>query len=1450
MPLPGGASDKYGNRYEGKWTAYCIAQVMAEEADSIRIEPPGPDGDGCEFTLYKGNIVEYHQVKRQHARPGEWTIPELARNGVLGYAFTKTRDPGSHYVFVSTVGAGLLVGLTDDARRAESLSEFKGQFLKGAKTNTWSELLREWEGPIQRELNTVQSIPSEMPESARCRIVYERLKRVRFRAIDEDSLVELVDTKLRALVRTDAPVIREALCAMALDRIHETLHGDAIWSHIESRGHARVDYAKDASVVAALIELNARYESMIRGIGAGITVPREETATLGDILSGVGEKTSALVSGTAGVGKTCVLGQVIHQLRAEDVPHLYFRVDRLEPTDLPRNVAVQLGLPSTPAEVLAGVAHGRPCVLVIDQLDAVSLVSGRNPEFFHCVHEIIRQALAFPNMRLLMACRRFDLQKDNRLRELVAEHGVAQEVNVQPFTVEGVKGVLEELGCNPSQYGERQVELLRLPLHLALFAELIQQPRETPLTFATSVDLFSAYWDMKRMGVRSRMAPDRDQWIEVLDRLCDRMTKNQTLFVKERDILDEFERTVRTMESEHVLVLDRNRVGFFHEGFFDYVFARRFLAKGGDIARYLKDGEQDLFKRAPMRQILLHAHTEDHAGFVTELRRVVLDPTLRFHLRRGAMEVATRIDHASPELWRLFEEMLATTDAVLVREVWRVLLAAPSWLPFLHGKGLVAAWLASHDQEQRRRAVILVRNRIKKCPGDCVDLLSPYVGVSEEWNRDILHTVWHRSLRTDRRVFDLFMRLHAAGAVPHQSHVDFWSCIYDLPKTQPEWAAEALGQHLRFAVANTRAEDIEWHFLPPDGTGEGVVLDIAKNAPDAFLEAVLPVFLEVVTRTACERHGKLASDRVWRLRTYREEPLSIEASMLQGIEDAFKTLAASSIPDFTRFLDVLRPHGDYDSVNFVVVRALAAAPQEFVESTVDYVLANPQRLECGWASGSGGDFSHWAARELLQHVGSQCSEETFARLEEAIVSYFPRWEKTKDGLKWRGDWQLLMLTALPAERLSRRGAARLGEWRRKFPDRVITPPIPSKVRFVGSPIDGNDAARMNDEQWLRAIETYAWDDHSHRRPQGFLEGGAHQLSGVLETETKRDPERFARLLASFPEGTHRYYYHAILLGLKESGADRELVFDVARRIHSLPRKPGHRYLCDAIVEFSSDEIPDDVLAIVGWCATEATDPETNDLIVKTQNASDEERPHDILASAINSARGAAARAVGTLLFDKAARVPFFTPYLEQMVRDPTVIVRSTVANALLAQFSSPEAADMVAECLEGGDAQRRGAVAVAEANLFRADCVEFTHATLPRFFDDPVKEIRDEAATCFRRAKDRDLEMAKPIIRAFLASEAFAENVADLVWPMKRSTADIAEEILLTCEAVVSHMEALDNDPTHRLHGQADRIAELVLRAYRQMTDATERSRCLDIIDRLLAQEAHGISKELEEFER
>ena len=98
-------------------------------------------------------------------------------------------------------------------------------------------------------------------------------------------------------------------------------------------------------------------------------------------------------------------------------------------------------------------------------------------------------------------------------------------------------------------------------------------------------------------------------------------------------------------------------------------------------------------------------------------------------------------------------------------------------------------------------------------------------------------------------------------------------------------------------------------------------------------------------------------------------------------------------------------------------------------------------------------------------------------------------------------------------------------------------------------------------------------------------------------------------------------------------------------------------------------------------------------------------------------------------------------------------------------------------------------------------------------------------------------------------SSAFEENLNDLIWSLKESTADISEVIVEVCEAVLS---AIDRriDSYSRFSAQVNIVIELILRAYQNSNDENYQLRCLDLIDNLLAKGIREISRELREYER
>ena len=61
-PLRGGEADKFGNRYEGRWTTRELLYVLLGQVDSVTVEEVGEIGKGVEFTVRRMDSTEVHQV--------------------------------------------------------------------------------------------------------------------------------------------------------------------------------------------------------------------------------------------------------------------------------------------------------------------------------------------------------------------------------------------------------------------------------------------------------------------------------------------------------------------------------------------------------------------------------------------------------------------------------------------------------------------------------------------------------------------------------------------------------------------------------------------------------------------------------------------------------------------------------------------------------------------------------------------------------------------------------------------------------------------------------------------------------------------------------------------------------------------------------------------------------------------------------------------------------------------------------------------------------------------------------------------------------------------------------------------------------------------------------------------------------------------------------------------
>lgn len=218
MPLPGGATDKIGNRYELQWTLHNVIKILRGEAISIRLEPPGDEGKGIEFWLRVDDHREYHQVKRQNGASGHWTLSELASEDVLENIFNRlTNDNNGIFVFTSTNSAFQLNELIERAKGAQSLTEFKTEFINSKQQNgLFNDLKKRW-----------NSCTDEM--------AYNLLKRISIHIISEETLRDISNKELSHLASGNPSTINDILSQYISRNIHSELNAEDLWNHLDKR---------------------------------------------------------------------------------------------------------------------------------------------------------------------------------------------------------------------------------------------------------------------------------------------------------------------------------------------------------------------------------------------------------------------------------------------------------------------------------------------------------------------------------------------------------------------------------------------------------------------------------------------------------------------------------------------------------------------------------------------------------------------------------------------------------------------------------------------------------------------------------------------------------------------------------------------------------------------------------------------------------------------------------------------------------------------------------------------------------------------------------------------------------------------------------------------------------------------------------------------------------------
>lgn len=1246
---PGGAAEKAGIIHESLWGIHCLLEVLTGKAECICIEKPGDDGE--EFYLLRSGVKEHWQAKRQVSGQPTWSLTKL--RDVLKFFFEKFRQ-GETCVFASMSDAPELRILIENARAVqaagEGLDHFKKYFLAKTRKTQFAKLQK--------------LVGARSEEETLAFLCFMRVHHG-----GEIIIESFIGDVLTAMFQPSWKMTMAALRDLYLRSTHETLTAASIEGHLQdyqiNRRHLDTPNAKDHILEQTRTYTEGQKAKLIRG-----TAIRRAAAT--EIVTRLKASTTSLdilITAPAGGGKSASLCQVIEGLQEAGMPVLAFRLDRMEPVKTVIQLGEQLGLGESPALVLSEAFPDQPVVLVIDQLDCVSATSGRHPDFFDTVAALRAEVLGLRARRtihLVMACRRFDFEHDYRLKQLVTED--QPPVEIGSLSPAEVKNVLQQEEGDFSKLTPHQQKMLCLPQNLALYIDAGLAQSENRFTSPT--DLCHAYWDAKRKAVGHERPEFDPQWVPALRQLTQRMSERQELSVPAAE-MDAFPPNfLERMASEGVLTRDRKRLGFGHETFFDYCFARTQPKDGRDFVASLEGDNQQLFRRAQLRQVLAFLRDSDFSAYLASMTRLLESGLIRPHLKLLAVDLLAA--HPQPDD-REMELLMPSIEAEMERQknnqahqdnstklaerIWGCFFSSLTLFLAADRKGLLKKWLLSDDPYLQGLIAIYLARQTEEHAERIAELLEPLIE-NTEWHKRLSRVMDRGNLDKSRRFFDLCVNLLDKGILDETkdgipSLGLFWIKLRNLAEKKPEWYAEIAAHWLerqvkRACTAPEEARSLRFYF--DDNSGVRDLTASAEKKPQAFLEQVLPAILRA--SGAFLRNSsvdQLIQDRLW-CPPNRDEHGGMLNDFRLACEAAIKKLGEKS-PDMLRpFIEQLRAQPLYIA-NHLLISAYLSAPETFAEESLKLLMAEPARLRSGFQGSS-----YWHSRQLILECSSRCTSETFQQLEAVLLDFVSSHEQNPEGLPEKGRTAYQFVSVLAIDRMSAAAKSKQTEWREKFKEPDGPPAATWRFYESKPPVEPEVAANMTDEEWLMVVARYhsAESPDDHRHQEG---GGALELAEIMPPLVTKQPERFSQLALKFPDGTHPCYFSQVLSGLLTAAIPQENKLAVARRVFNLDDHACFRAALNILGSMTSNELPTDAIQYIQRAASHP------DASMEGIGLSAEDED---LIEEIEQVRGLAAETIQKLVSNNPCYLEIFRPTIERLVKDPNVAVRDSVASTLIA----------------------------------------------------------------------------------------------------------------------------------------------------------------------------------------
>ncbi len=900
-----------------------------------------------------------------------------------------------------------------------------------------------------------------------------------------------------------------------------------------------------------------------------------------DVIAWVNEKTEknvAFILDQAGMGKTVVMRDVLENLDQQNIYALAFKADQLSGISSKENFQSKLGLPDELERILVRLAAVRKTVLIIDQIDALSLSLAHDQTTLDILLELIARTRLIRNLKIVISCREFDYNNDPRLAKIETD----KKFHINELSDEDVKSALEVNGVSAVNLSPATRKLLRVPLHLDLLMLSVNQANTLNFLNSTNElkslqDLYSLLWQAVVCRADSN-APSKNVREKVLEIVTTEMNRKQLVSVPQSLITRtgdaELIAAADWLASHGILIPFKNEWNLIHQTFFDYCYAKNFVESDKNLYETVLISDQGLFIRPQIIQVLGYLRNVDFNSYVREVSEFLLKSEIRFHLRDHVLRWFAALSNPTDEEWTIARRIMQNPEQK--KRLMTFMSGNVGWFKYLKPI-LIQALKTQDDMSLDTQTIPFLGSFADVEQSETAIMMRPYLKKSEAWDKRVHYILTSIREWREKAAVDLFEDyFNNTSVIERTDYFEIKRIAECDPKAACRVAVRLLNIVVDQTINNLPQYDVDYIYSIGNeleilnGSTIIEILDLlVEDETEYFLELIIPWIervIELGNPKEIERFPDFESDplsHLWDSTSY-----VVHHQVIQSVIKSLTKIGENNPAAFLKPVEKLSGL-EFQTPQKLLARVFMNLVEKYTAEAFDFLISDNRRLYLG-------ESEIFESRKLVKNIAPFLTDEQIKKLEEGIFSLFQRGKfSTKTDFYYLFRNQMFLLQSIPESKLSSEALKYLAELQRKFPgEQASTEPRSFMMTgIVGSPISSEAIRYMSDRAWLRAMKKY----EKGIEHEDAFKGGARELAGHLIEQIKAEPQRFYDLASRVSAEIDAAYVNAFINGMTESEIETSKVFDVVRHFSSRNNRSHIRSVSWALDKRAKENFPEDLL---------------------------------------------------------------------------------------------------------------------------------------------------------------------------------------------------------------------------------------------------------------------------------